>query len=509
MDISRCNRRLIALEEAAKLNEQKFNVLEQNLAAKEEQIVQLRAGFEPIAKDMKDYVRELKTQWDKKQDYFVKKLKRSALRTIKVEHEIEEKNIKLTKQLQSIKGQWKYFSQSATETEKNHFQSLRLGQELANKKLDQKIASLEETLRNEVVEFKNSVCMETQKELDKLKCEQEFEWKKVTSKVETSENKQKIELTKIRNEYEMKLISAVKQAKVLDKATWLRKEDNVVSRVKDHGRVYARRGLRCKVNFRRRHRRLYKFPMINNSRKHYNQSLKVKNCPSHRVTSREERRLEKKAQLKEEEQLDSHSCLTKDNHAYQAQVRNKTNSSDQSLVNGVSINLLEAQSIRPIQAQSTKLVELQSIHCSDTQSSRLIEAQSIKQVKVQNTRGEYKIGSQSQFCKDKSYGFFAKQQVPFDEKESLSVVRKPINVGGEENNPYKFLIKNTKGKHWFKEMPLGFLTDARSRPKYHRRIQFLPEMKFDVNFVVRWKDYVTVVLERRISSLMGIRGIKA
>ena len=58
-------------------------------------------------------------------------------------------------------------------------------------------------------------------------------------------------------------------------------------------------------------------------------------------------------------------------------------------------------------------------------------------------------------------------------------------------------------------MPLGFLTDARSRPKYHRRIQFLPEMKFDVNFVVRWKDYVTVVLERRISSLMGIRGIKA
>ena len=117
--------------------------------------------------------------------------------------------------------------------------------------------------------------MKNQKELEKFKCEQELEWKKITREVETSGNKQKIELTDLRNEYERKLISAVQQAKVLDKVTWLGKEGNVVSRVKDHGRVYARRALRCKMNLRRRHRRVYKFPMISNSRKHYNQSLKI------------------------------------------------------------------------------------------------------------------------------------------------------------------------------------------------------------------------------------------
>ena len=230
-----------------------------------------------------------------------------------------------------------------------------MGQELANKKLDKRIASLEETLRNEVVEFKNNICMKNQKELEKLKSEQEFELQKITREVEATENKQKIELSNLRNEYERKLISAVQQAKVSGKGTWLGKEDKVVSRVKDQGKVYARRGLRCKKNLRSRHRRLYKFPMISNSRRHCNQSLKIKNCTSH-VNSKE--RFEKTAQLKEEKQSESHSCLEKDNHAHPAQVRNISNSSDQSLVNGGSTKLVEAQSIRPIHAQSTKLLEV-------------------------------------------------------------------------------------------------------------------------------------------------------
>ena len=459
-DISTRDRKLTALEKAAKLNKQKLIDLEQNLAAKDEQIIQIRACFEPIAKDMKDYVRGVKTQWDKKQEYFVKKLKRSALRAIKAEHEMEKKNIKFNKQINNLKGQWKYFSQGTVESEKKHFQSLRLGQELANRKVDQRIASLEETIRNEMVEVKKIMCMENQRELDKLKIEQEDEWHKITRDIEDIKNKQKMEVTNLRNEFERKLISTVPQAKVLKKGTGLGKEGKRLRRVKVHGKVYARRGSRSSKNSR--HRRLYNLPM--KARKHSRQRLEIERHPRHEVKYEEESGLVKKSLLKEEKLSVSHSFLEKDNHAHIAQVRNRSTSSDQIVV----------------------------------------KDENSKQVKMKNTRGNCKIGSLSQCCKGNSQGFFEKHQdVPLHYCENLTVGRKPIRSWSDENIPSKVLMKYCKWKHCFGEFPLNLPTDSRTRPKYHRTPLWL-EMSLEVKFVVRWKDDITVILERRIISLMGI-----
>ena len=90
--------RITKLENAAKINDQKLIDLEQNLAAKEEQIVRISAVLVPIAKDLENYVRELKSQGNRKNKQSKKKVK-SALRAIKGKHEIEEKNRKLTKQV--------------------------------------------------------------------------------------------------------------------------------------------------------------------------------------------------------------------------------------------------------------------------------------------------------------------------------------------------------------------------------------------------------------------------
>ena len=309
--------RITMLENAAKINDQKLIDLEQNLAAKEEQIVRISAVLVPIAKDLENYVRELKSQGNRKNKQSKKKVK-SALRAVKGKHEIEEKNRKLTKQVvRVLKGQWDHFSQGVSETQKKHFQSLSLGQELANRKVDQRIASLEVTMRNEMVAFKNNMCMERQRELKQVKVEQEGGLLKIIREVETLED-------------ERMLLSTVQQAEVIKKVSCLGKEGKVVRGVKDRGNVYVRRGLRCKKTLRRRHRRLHKSPMINNARSR--ERLKLEKHPMHEAKFEVEGGLVKKSQLKGEKLTVSHLFLERENHAYLTQVRNGSVSSDHSLV---------------------------------------------------------------------------------------------------------------------------------------------------------------------------------